>query len=57
MRKADEAVQDMNAHLKLQERKCPGQNEKRRRGSKAPAPQLPCVPVITHQPTFSRSLA
>lgn len=43
MRKADEAEQDMNAHLKLQERKYPGRDEKEReeiKGASLMAP--PC---------------
>lgn len=51
MRKADEAEQDMNAHLKLQERKCPGRM-RREEGDQRTSSAAPCVPVIGPVPHF-----
>lgn len=43
MREADEAEQDMNAHLKLQERKGPGPDTKKREEIKGASPVAPPV--------------
>lgn len=43
MREADEAEQDMNAHLKLQERKSPGRDTKKREEIKGASPVAPPV--------------